>query len=219
MNRALSVRRNLQIISIRMTLVVMITAALTIVLFEVIPERSVWSIPEGIQEVDEHIITVPAYSVGLSLLRMQEQGEDSTKELDYKEQYNYRRRILIVDDEPDITIAFEKSLRDKGFEQVETANDPLLCSKDFKAGLYDLLIIDITMPQMDGFDLYEKIRKDNKVKVCFITAFEVNYQAMRDIFPATAATATTDDMGCFIRKPVDAGELIKHIEAELRYAI
>src|ERR1700758_145248 len=109
MNRALSVRRNLQIIGIRMTLVVMITAALTIVLFEVIPERSVWSIPVGIQEADEHIITVPAYSVGLSLLRMQKQEEeykDSTKELDYKEQHSHRKRILIVDDEQDITIAF-----------------------------------------------------------------------------------------------------------------
>jgi DNA-binding response OmpR family regulator len=86
--------------------------------------------------------------------------------------------------------------------------------KNFKTGSYDLLIIDVVMHQMDGFSLYKEIRKiDNKVKVCFITAFEVNYQAMRDIFPATT---TTDDMDCFIRKPVDAGDLIIHIEAELR---
>jgi two-component SAPR family response regulator len=85
--------------------------------------------------------------------------------------------------------------------------------KNFKAGSYDLLIIDIVMPEMDGFELYEGIRKiDNKVKVCFITAFEVNYQALRDVFPAAT---TTDDIGCFIRKPVDVDNLIKHIEAEL----
>jgi DNA-binding NtrC family response regulator len=124
-----------------------------------------------------------------------------------------RTRILIIDDEPDITLAFRKALRDKGFEQVETANDPILSLKNFKAGSYDLLIIDIVMPEMDGFELYEGIRKiDNKVKVCFITAFEVNYQALRDVFPAAT---TTDDIGCFIRKPVDVDNLIKHIEAEL----
>ena len=66
---------------------------------------------------------------------------------------------------------------------------------------------------MDGFYLYEEIRKiDNKVKVCFIAAYEVNYQAMRAVFPVTD---TADDIGCFIRKPVDIGSLIKHIEAEL----
>ena len=63
--------------------------------------------------------------------------------------------------------------------------------KNFKAGSYDLLIIDIVMSQMDGFSLYENIRKiDNKVKVCFITAFEINYQALRAVFPAVT-TATS----------------------------
>ena len=69
------------------------------------------------------------------------------------------------------------------------------------------------MPQMDGFGLYEEIRKiDNKVKVCFITAFEVNYQALRAVFPAAA---TTDDIRCFIRKPVDMDDLVKHVKREL----
>jgi len=86
----------------------------------------------------------------------------------------------------------------------------MLALRNFKAGSYDLLVIDIMMPQMDGFELYEEIRKiDTKVKVCFITAFEVNYQALRAIFSAASAT---DDIGCFIRKPVDVGDLIKHIE-------
>jgi len=77
-----------------------------------------------------------------------------------------------VDDEPDITSSFKEDLRDNGFEQVDISNDPQLALKNSKAGVYDLLIIDIVMPEMDGFSLYEKIRKiDNKVKVCFITAF------------------------------------------------
>ena len=122
-------------------------------------------------------------------------------------------RILIVDDEPDITSFFQNALSDKGFERVDTVNDPLLALKNFKAESYDLLIIDIVMPEMDGFELYEEIRKiDNKVKVCFITAYEVNYQALRAVFPAAT---TTDDIGCFIRKPITLDDLIKHIEAEL----
>jgi DNA-binding response OmpR family regulator len=67
-------------------------------------------------------------------------------------------RILIVDDEPDITSFFQNALSDKGFEQVDTVNDPLLALKNFKAESYDLLIIDIVMPEMDGFKLYEEIR-------------------------------------------------------------
>jgi len=122
-------------------------------------------------------------------------------------------RTLIVDDEPDITSFFQNALSDKGFERVDTVNDPLLALKNFKAESYDLLIIDIVMPEMDGFELYEEIRKiDNKVKVCFITAYEVNYQALRAVFPAAT---TTDDIGCFIRKPITLDDLIKHIEAEL----
>jgi DNA-binding response OmpR family regulator len=128
--------------------------------------------------------------------------------------YHVRTRILIIDDEPDITLAFRKALRDKGFEQVKTINDPTFALKNFKAGSFDLLIIDIVMPEMDGFDLYEEIRKiDNKVRVCFITAFEINYQALRAIFPTAT---TTDDLGCFIRKPVDIDDLVKRINAEIQ---
>jgi DNA-binding response OmpR family regulator len=125
-----------------------------------------------------------------------------------------RTRILIIDNEPDITLAFRKALVAKGFKQVETVNDPVSALKNFKAGSYELLIIDLIMPEMDGFSLYEEIRKiDNKVKVCFITAFEMNYQALRAVFPAAP---TTDDIGCFIRKPVDMDDLVKRINAEIQ---
>src|SRR5206468_4709798 len=141
-----------------------------------------------------------------------EQHKATTKE-EYEKQYDRRRRILIVDDEPDITSSFEQALIDNGFE-VEIANDSLLALKNFKEGSYDLLVIDIVMPEMDGFSLYEEIRKiDKKVKVCFITAFEVNYQALRAVFPAATST---DDIGCFIRKPVNLDDLVKRINAEIQ---
>ena len=142
------------------------------------------------------------YTGGFSVLLMQNQGREEG------------RRILIVDDEPDITSSFKQALRDNGFEQVETVNDPILALNSLEAGSYDLLIIDIVMPEMDGFNLYEEVRKiDNKVKVCFITAFEINYQALRAVFPAATST---DDIGCFIRKPVDIDDLVKRINAEVQ---
>src|SRR5215469_15213635 len=163
MNRTLSVRHNMRVISASMMLVTMITAALTIVLFQVIPEKSVWSIPDDIQEADEHIIAVPAYPVELSLLRIHKQGEehkDPNKELYREKQHrHYKKKIMIVDDESDVTITFEKALRDKGFEQIYTANDPLLFLGNFEPNSYDLLLIDVAMQQMDGFRLYEEIRK------------------------------------------------------------
>ena len=76
-----------------------------------------------------------------------------------------------------------------------------------------MLILDIIMPEIDGFELYEQMRSiDNDVKVCFITAFEVNLQALKAIYPTAT---TTDDLGCFIRKPVEVQHLIKHVRAEL----
>ena len=194
------------------SLVVTITSV--IVFFELMPERSVWSIPVKLEQ--EHMLAVPG-SGGFSILLMQKQEKQyppQTEDDEYHMQYHRRRKILIVDDEPDITTSFKEALRDNGFEQVETANDPLLTLKNFNAGSYDLLIIDIVMSQMDGFSLYEEIRKiDNKVKVCFITAFEINYQALRAVFPAAT---TTDDIGCFIRKPVDMDDLVKRIKAEIQ---
>ena len=87
-----------------------------------------------------------------------------------------KRKILVVDDEPDNASIFTMSLEDGGFE-VDTFTDPLLALSTFKAGKkYDLLILDIKMPEMNGFELFEEIRKiDNKVKTCFLTAFGEGY--------------------------------------------
>ena len=85
------------------------------------------------------------------------QKQGAKKKEEHRKQYHMTTRILIIDDEPDITLAFKKALRDKGFEQVDTVNQALLTLKNFKAGSYDLLIIDIVMPEMDGF---ESIRRN-----------------------------------------------------------
>lgn len=117
-------------------------------------------------------------------------------------------KILIVDDDSDITLAFKKGLENDGFN-VDVFNDPQEALSNFEASKYDLLLLDIRMPKMNGFELYKEMDKiDNHVKVCFITAFEVYYEALREVFPSM-------EVECFIRKPVEIGNLVKRIKNEL----
>jgi two-component system response regulator ChvI len=116
--------------------------------------------------------------------------------------------ILIVDDEVDITLAFKKGLESNGF-MVDIYNDPVTALLNFKSDFYDLILVDVRMPKMNGFELYQEIEKvDKKSKVCFITAFEVYYHALREIFP-------TLEVSCFIRKPIEIDDLVKRINSEI----
>jgi CheY-like chemotaxis protein len=116
-------------------------------------------------------------------------------------------RILIVDDDPDITLTFSIGLEDGGFE-VSTYNDPLDALANFKS-FYDLLLVDINMPKMNGFELCTKILEmDLNVKICFITAGDVNIDGLREVYPALST-------GCFIKKPVTISDLVKRLKAEL----
>jgi CheY-like chemotaxis protein len=121
-----------------------------------------------------------------------------------------KRKILVVDDEPDNASVFTMGLEDRGFE-VDTFTDPLLALSTFKAGKkYDLLILDIKMPDMNGFDLYEAVRKiDNKVKACFLTAFGEGYtEEFGRRFPASSSLFS--DVS-FIRKPIRIDDLLKKV--------
>ena|SRR5215217_8628068 len=119
-----------------------------------------------------------------------------------------KKSILLVDDEHDITYSFSIALEDKGFA-VDTFNDPQEALSNFKAGLYDLLLLDVKMPKMNGFELYQEMEKiDNKAKVCFITAFEVYYKSLRELFP-------TMEIDCFIKKLITTNDLAERIMAEL----
>ena len=121
---------------------------------------------------------------------------------------NRKKRILVVDDEPDLTYILKTCLEDTGLFEVDTFNDPELALSAFKPGKYDFLLIDVKMPKMNGYELYDKIRDiDSKVKSCFITAYEINYQALREQFP-------TLEMECYA-KPLEISELIRKINTEL----
>jgi DNA-binding response OmpR family regulator len=68
------------------------------------------------------------------------------------------KRIMVVDDEHDLTLFYRMSLEYHGFE-VEVFNDPSQALSNFKTYYYDLIILDIKMPNMDGFELYKEIKK------------------------------------------------------------
>jgi two-component system, OmpR family, response regulator ChvI len=83
-----------------------------------------------------------------------------------------KQRILVVDDDPDVSLTMKVALKDEGFE-VDTFDSPQLALSSFKPNFYDLILLDIKMPKIDGFELYREIKKrDDKVKVCFLTASE-----------------------------------------------
>ena len=109
--------------------------------------------------------------------------------------------LFIVDDEPDVTLTLKIALEENGFK-VDAFDDPIMALDNFRKEVYDLLILDIKMPKMHGFELYREIKKmDNKVKICFLTAGQMYYGAYTDIF-----TQTT-----FIRKPIQNQDLMKEI--------
>ena len=115
---------------------------------------------------------------------------------------------MIVDDEPDVNLTLKMVLEENGFK-VDSFTDPLLALENFKgeSGLYDMLIVDIRMPDMNGFELYREIKKiDNKVRICFLTAGEMDYnQFGKELFPPAL------DENCFIQKPIQNETLIKRL--------
>jgi two-component system, OmpR family, response regulator ChvI len=118
-------------------------------------------------------------------------------------------RILIVDDENDIILSLQKGLTRKGFE-VDVYTDSQKALDNFKPNMYDLSLVDVKMPDMDGFELYRQMKKkDSNAKICFMTAFDMHYNEFKKMFPSI-------DIKCFIRKPISLKDLISHIQSEMQ---
>ena len=119
-------------------------------------------------------------------------------------------RILVVDDEPDISLTLEAGLRIVGQFDVDTFNDPESVLKSFKPDFYSLVLIDIVMPKMDGFQLYEGLKKiDPDLKACFLTASEMYHENRRGL----AHCALNNDL--FLQKPISTDDLVKEVNKKI----
>src|ERR671918_2361241 len=120
-----------------------------------------------------------------------------------------KNKILLVDDDPDITDTFSMGLEDTGLFEVETYNDSIEALSNFKPFLFDFILLDIKMPKMSGFELCDKIKKlDGNVKVCFISAFDPYSDELKEEFLSLKVE-------CFIPKPIQIKELVERIQVEL----
>jgi two-component system copper resistance phosphate regulon response regulator CusR len=133
-----------------------------------------------------------------------------------KKKQSFWKKVLIIDDEPDITITFKRGIENSNDHgdpsrriEVYTYNDPLAALLDFEPNFYDLLLVDINLSHMNGFELCEKILAiDINVKVCFMSSGEINREALGEIHPAIS-------LGCFIKKPITVDFLLERIRREL----
>jgi DNA-binding response OmpR family regulator len=120
------------------------------------------------------------------------------------------KKILVVDDESDITFTLQSILEDNGFI-VDTYTNPVLAIRNFQASSYDLILLDIKMPDIDGFELYNKMKEiDSRAKICFLTASEMFYEDLRK-----ARFELDECLGerYFIQKPIATKELLRRINA------
>ena len=120
-----------------------------------------------------------------------------------------KKRILLVDDEADVTETFSLALEDSGLYEVHTYNNPIAALSQFKPNFYDLALLDIRMPRLNGFELYNEIqRRDTHIKVCFISANSIGEDALRKQFPSFK-------IKCFLPKPIAIKVLLEKLEIEL----
>jgi DNA-binding response OmpR family regulator len=124
-----------------------------------------------------------------------------------------KKRILIVDDEKDAGRTFKIILENYGFD-IDCFTDPAMALEKFKPNLYDLIILDIKMPETNGFELYDELKsRDSNIKTLFITGLgsvEHYNTQNRKVFPLRGERH-------FIMKPVSSEELLQQVYEMMNY--
>jgi len=124
-----------------------------------------------------------------------------------------KKKVMIVDDELDLSLLLKTLLEENNF-RVDWYTDPVLALNKFKRNFYDLLLLDIKMPKMNGFELYRELKKiEKRVKVCFLTALTELYEY--DKFKEEVSPK--EDERYFIPKPIENEELIKRVNSIIRF--
>jgi DNA-binding NtrC family response regulator len=120
------------------------------------------------------------------------------------------KNIIFIDDEKDVTFTIKTILEQTGLFHVDTFTDPDLALKRFKPNFYAVVLIDIMMPKMGGFELYEQIKKiDFDAKVCFLTASEMYHSEVREV----EHCALNEDL--FLQKLISNEDLLREIDKKI----
>jgi two-component system, OmpR family, response regulator ChvI len=124
-----------------------------------------------------------------------------------------KKRILVIDDEKDNASVFSIALEDTGLYEVNSFINPISALSSFRPNAYDLAILDIKMPKMNGYELYEKIKNiDDKIKVCFLTAFGEGYhEEFKRRFQGQRADNSSATHVHFLRKPITIDDLVEKV--------
>ena len=166
-------------------------------------------VPTEVLPEVSHFIACKNYEEKVTTIHTSKSYYDVISRQKESNQRQKDKRVLVVDDEYDISLTIKLVLEENGFK-VDSFNDASQALENFTAGLYDLVILDVKMPAMSGFSLYEKIRKlDDKVIICYLTAVdEVSYEDLKKCY-------SNIDESCIIHKPVDNDSLLGQIKSIL----
>ena len=156
-------------------------------------------------------ITTKNYDERITTIRVCEvyDGTFSRGRESNQQQVQENQRILLVDDEHDVNLTISLILEENGFK-VDSFTDAFQALKNFTAGLYDLVLLDVKLPAMDGFSLCQEMKKlDDKVRICFLTAADrTYYEILRKHYPSIKENYV-------IHKPVDNDSLLSLIKSVL----
>jgi DNA-binding response OmpR family regulator len=149
------------------------------------------------------------YSVGEMASTYYYKNRESNQEQQRVQKNKRIKRVLVVDDEYDVSLTIKVVLEENDFK-VDSFNDVSEALENFTTGIYDLVILDVIMEGMSGFSLYNEIRKlDDKVPICFLTAAdELYYETLKKSHPNI-------DESCIIHKPVDNDSLLRQMKSIL----
>jgi CheY-like chemotaxis protein len=135
----------------------------------------------------------------------EEEEEEEEEEQLYNQTRRSRkmRRILLVEDEPDLCMVYQIVLEDAGFECI-SYTDSVKALQEFRPYYYDLILLDIKMPVLNGFELCKKIIEiDKAVHIIFITASEEYYEKFRSQHYSELSKIN------YIQKPIGNEELVQ----------
>jgi CheY-like chemotaxis protein len=122
-----------------------------------------------------------------------------------------KKKILVVNDEPDVASMLKMTLERAGF-RVDTFNDPVLALKNYKPHMYDLVILDVIMPEMGGLELYTQLKKkDSRINICFLTASSEPYreELLKERYHQL-------DKDLFLEMPLPTSEIIREVKKRMQ---